>query len=129
MPSILDDHLGQMRCYVLPFEGLSEDMEAALFRGLGLSALDARACERHCARYSVEDVADFVEELENAQAAVATARALGTPIMVDWRGRLCYDVPAAPDHDTQDEDVQEEDRCPWRNDAWLATMVDGTTAG
>ena len=107
-----------MRYYVLPLEGLSDDLSAALTRGLGLSPRDVEACARHCERYGVDDVDAFVEELGEAQAALATAKVLGAPIRVDWCGRLCYDLALAPDVVT-DEETEE----PWKDDAWLAAFV------
>jgi hypothetical protein len=104
-----------MRYFVLPHEGLSDDMQAALTRGLGLSPHDAPTCERHCRRYGVTDVAAFLDELGEAQASLATARMLSVPVMVDWRGRLCYDLPGAPD-------LNEEAAEGWQDDAWLASL-------
>ncbi len=111
-----------MRYFVLPLEGLSDDIRAALSRGLGLSPADANACARHCARYGVDDVEAFIEELGEAQAAVATAKALGAPIMVDWQGRLCYDVPSAPERGEQEEAAGA-----WMDDEWLAKLTDDVT--
>ena len=111
-----------MRYFVLPREGLADDVKAALTRGLGLSSQDLGACERHCQRYGIEDVALFVEELGEAHAALATARALGVPILMDWHGRLCYDVPLAPDDGSADEEEG------WQDDAWLAALLEGTKA-
>jgi len=115
-----------MRYFVLPREGLSDDLKAALTRGLGLSLQDPEACARHCDRYGVEDVAAFVDELGEAQAALATAKAVGASIQVDWQGRLCYDLPQAPDDGTSDGGAPDEgglDRAPWKDDAWLAALV------
>lgn len=108
-----------MRYYVLPHEGLSDDLRAALSRGLGLSSQDAMTCARHCERYGIEDVNAFADELEEAQATLATARALSAPIRVDWCGRLCYDLPLAPDLATEEEDEE-----PWRDDDWFAALVE-----
>lgn len=113
-----------MRYFVLPREGLSDDLRAALTRGVGLSPQDARACARHCARYGVDDPAAFAEELEEAQAAIAAARLLRVQVRVDWRGRLCYDLPPA-----HDDGAAEDDEEGWRDDAWLVALVGGASAG
>ena len=105
-----------MRYFLLPREGLSDDMAAALAGGRGLSIGDVGTVERHCLRYEVDDGAAFAEELEEAQAALATAKALGAAIRVDERGRLCYDVPPAAGK------VGKPDE-PWQDDAWLAEML------
>jgi hypothetical protein len=111
-----------MRYFVLPHEGLSDNFHAALTRGLGLSSLNTEACRRHCLRYEVEDMDKFIEELEEAQAALATAYALGAPVMVDWQGRLCYDVPRA-----MDKGIEAEDEAPaWQSDTWLASLFSDT---
>ena len=107
-----------MRYFVLPREGLSDDMRAALSRGLGLCPLNTRACERHCERYGVADVSAFFEELSEAQAVIATAKMVGAPILVDWCGQLCYDLPEAPDDEVE----------AWRRDDWLERLF-GETAG
>lgn len=119
-----------MRYFVFPREGLSDDMRAALHRGLGLSTQDLSACARHCDRYGVVDVDAFVDELEEAQAAVATAIALGAPVMVDWQGRLCYDLPFAPDDGAPDEGAYDEGDAEerWKDDAWLAALLGAAPA-
>lgn len=107
-----------MRYYVLPREGINDDMSAALTRGLGLSLQDEAACERHCRRYGVTDLAAFLDELGEAQAALATARVLGATVGVDWCGRLCYDLPSVPDDGKTDEDGEG-----WRSDEWFAGLL------
>ncbi len=108
-----------MRYFVFPHEGLSDDLRAALTRGLGLASYDTEACRRHCARYGIDDVEAFIEELEEAQTALATAYALGAPLMTDWRGRLCYELPRAADDDRGDED----EKPLWQSDDWLASLL------
>lgn len=108
-----------MRYFVLPHEGLSDDMRAALTRGLGLSPCDLRSCSEHCLRYGIADEAAFRDELGEAQAALATAKILGAVVMTDWRGRLCYDLPDAPD-----DGVFEEEAGGWRDDRWFAALIE-----
>lgn len=114
-----------MRYFVFPTEGLSDDLRAALTRGLGLASYDAQACRRHCLRYGIEDIDAFIEELEEAQTAIATAYALGAPLMTDWCGRLCYELPRAADNDHRDD---EQDRPLWQSDTWLASLFSGPNA-
>src|SRR4051794_18184258 len=113
-----------MRYYVLPREGFTEDMRVALVRGLGLSPKDSFVCERHCQRYGVgTSLETFIEELEEAQTALATAKVLGAMVMVDWQGQLCYDLPLAPDDGSGAEDAEV-----WKDDRWLASLIDGETS-
>lgn len=106
-----------MRYFVFPSEGLSENLQAALTRGLGICSMDSEACRRHCERYGVEDIDGFVDELEDAQASLATAFALGAPVMVDPSGRLCFDLPRT------EEKANPE--APWQNDGWLSSLFEG----